>query len=126
MFAMSDGVISGIVAGGVAIILAFLNFTFTRSNNREDRNETASLETYKAELEQMSSQRELLYDENVDLRNQLRQELLECRELRHAMEEKITELNSKVNIIEAELFAWRNGLKAPSGYILVKIPDEDL
>jgi len=118
------------VFGPLGVILVAVIQTLTvRAERKEKRNlaEHASIQdTYKAELEQLHIQREQLFTENAEIRTQLKEELAESRQLRSQLEQQISELKSKVATIEAELFAWRNGLKAPSGYVLVKISPTDL
>ncbi len=110
------------VSGAVTVLGAFIVNWFTRRNQKD----VTRTDIYKAELENMNRQREAVSVENEKLRDALREELDDCRRLRQLMEDKLEEMVGKINTIEAELFAWRNGLRTPSGYVLVRIPEEKI
>lgn len=88
---------------------------------------------YKVELDQLNKQREALAADNQNLRDDLKEELEDCRRLRAEMgikmdkqEADAAEMKRKINTIEAELFAWRNGFKTIDGYALVKLSSEQV
>jgi hypothetical protein len=122
MFASTIGetLLSLIIPGVFSILTVFLaNKALNRTT--KDTNKT---DMYKTELEQMQAQRILMSQDNEHLRDALREELEDCRRLRQVLEIRLEELTGKMNTIEAELFAWRNGLRTPGGYVLVKLPAE--
>lgn len=123
MFALNVGesLLSLIIPGIVSIVIVIL----TNRGSKQDKQEAGKTDLYKAELESLSKQREAASSENEKLRDALREELEDCRELRRHLETGLEELKVKVNTIEAELFAWRNGLKTPSGFVLVRMPPEN-
>lgn len=117
---VSGSLLSLIIPGIISVLIVVL----TNRNSRTEKKDASNSDLYRVELESLNKQREAASVENEKLREALRDELDHCRELRQHMEAAIEELKVKVNTIEAELFAWRNGLKTPSGYVLVRIPED--
>jgi hypothetical protein len=109
------------IPGIVSVIVVML----TNRATHRDKRESSRTDIYKSELEQMNRQREMVNQENTNLRDALKSELDDCREQRQSMDEYIVDLKHLNNTQEAELFAWRNGLKTPIGYVLVRLPLAD-
>lgn len=117
---VTSGLLSLIIPGIISVLIVVL----TNRNSRKERKDASNSDLYRVELESLNRQREAASAENEKLREALREELDHCRELRQHMDAAIEELKIKVNTIEAELFGWRNGLRTPSGYVLVRIPED--
>lgn len=115
---VTGSLLSLIIPGIISVLIVVL----TNRNSRKEKKDLSNSDLYRVELESLNKQRETASLENEKLREALREELDHCRSMRQDMEASIDELKIKVNTIEAELFAWRNGMKTPTGYVLVRIP----
>lgn len=112
---------SFVIPGIVSLIVVIL----TNRNSKIDKDKTIKTDLYKVELESLQHQRESARVENDSLREALKDELEDCRTLRRDLEEALQELRVKIYVIEAELLAWRNGLRTPTGFILVRLPENE-
>lgn len=110
-----------VIVAGIASISSILTYLLTASSQRKRSIREKELEFYKIKSENLTFEREILTNEEKNLREMLRQQLENCRIENERLDQEMESLKRRLLTIEQELKAWELGLKVPKGFELIQL-----
>lgn len=110
-----------IIIAIIASVSSFLTYYLTASFQKKSFLKEKELEFYKIKSESLSFERELLTNEEKNLREMLRQQLETCKIENERLDKEMENLKRRLLTVEQELKAWELGLKVPKGFELIQL-----
>lgn len=110
-----------VIVAGIASVSSILTYLLTASSQRKRSIREKELEFYKIKSENLTFEREILTNEEKNLREMLRQQLENCKIENERLDQEMESLKRRLLTIEQELKAWELGLKVPKGFELIQL-----
>lgn len=115
-----------VFAASLAPLLAVVTYLITVSYEKKKFTREKELEFYKIKSESLTFERELLTNEEKNLREMLRQQLESCKIENERLDKEMEDLKRRLLTVEQELKAWELGLKVPMGFELIQIEKNEI
>jgi hypothetical protein len=115
-----------VLAASLAPLFAVITYLITSSHEKKRFSREKELEFYKIKSESLSFERELLTNEEKNLREMLRQQLETCKIENERLDKEMENLKRRLLTVEQELKAWELGLKVPMGFELIQIETNEI
>lgn len=110
-----------VISASIAPVVGFVTYFLTSNRDKRRFSREKELEFYKIKIENLTAEREILTNEEKNLREMLRQQLETCRIENERLDKEMENLKRRLLTIEQELVAWELGLKVPKGFELIQI-----
>lgn len=115
-----------VIIAAIASVSSILTYFLTASSQKKRSIREKELEFYKVKTENLTFERELLTQEEKNLREMLREQWETCKIENERLDKEMENLKRRLLTIEQELKAWELGLKVPKGFELIQIDESEI
>jgi hypothetical protein len=110
-----------VIIAVIASLSSVLTYLLTSLHQKRTISKEKEIEFYKIKIEHLNAEREILTDEEKNLREMLREQLETCRIENERVDKEMENLKRRLLTVEQELKAWELGLKVPKGFELIQL-----